>query len=253
MFSPGGSSASTPPSALLTSLAANPRLKTYDMMRKMLPEGAVRQKMDFDGISQAEIDAYFGVSAQREEMNSTTSSSSKSDCSIDPRYEKFVKMMKMLPEGAVRQKMSIENFSEAEIDYFIANGAPAATDSNPVTSIPQVQGPVDPRYEKFVKMQKILPEGPVRQKMSMEGFTDQEIDNFITNGPPSVGASLSSPPTSTPDRGGLMAQIQGQVTLKKTNGPNISKAASGGGGRGGGKGLTLLDQLKGGVTLKSVR
>merc|ERR1711871_277 len=46
-----------------------------------------------------------------------------------------------------------------------------------------------------------------------------------------------------------MAQIQGQVALKKTNGPNTSKAASSGGG--GDKGLTLLDQLKGGVTLKS--
>jgi hypothetical protein len=35
------------------------RFKTYDMMRKMLPEGAVRQKMKADGIAEGDINKYF--------------------------------------------------------------------------------------------------------------------------------------------------------------------------------------------------
>jgi hypothetical protein len=31
----------------------------YDKMRRMLPEGAVRQKMEMDGISSSDIEAYF--------------------------------------------------------------------------------------------------------------------------------------------------------------------------------------------------
>ena len=272
VFATGSSPASSAAGAVPAALKGDPRLKTYDMMRKMLPEGAVRQKMEVDGISQADIDAYFGGGAGGSEERTNSSSSSSSGtapastgggANIDPRYEKFVKMMKMLPEGAVRQKMSIEGFSDSEIDSFVENGAPAAGNSPlPAESSALAppasttgSGPIDPRYEKFVKMQKILPEGPVRQKMSIEGFSDQEIDNFIANGPPSAGtgaASSAMASSPAPGRGGLMAQIQGQVVLKKTGGPDASKPRPVPGGGSGG-GLTLLDQLKGGVNLKKVR
>lgn len=37
------------------------------------------------------------------------------------------------------------------------------------TNSASASGPIDERYEKFVKMRKMLPDGPVRQKMSLEG------------------------------------------------------------------------------------
>ena len=41
---------------------------------------------------------------------------------------------------------------------------------------------LDSRFEKFDKMKKMLPEGAVRQKMSLEGFAQEEIDNFFNGG-----------------------------------------------------------------------
>ena len=49
------------PPTVPVELSGDSRLKTYDTMRKMLPEGAVRQKMKMDGIPDADIDAYFGA------------------------------------------------------------------------------------------------------------------------------------------------------------------------------------------------
>ena len=37
---------------------------------------------------------------------------------IDPKYEKYFKMIKMMPEEVVRHKMSAENLSQADIDEF---------------------------------------------------------------------------------------------------------------------------------------
>jgi hypothetical protein len=52
---------------------------------------------------------------------------------IDPKYEKYVKMKKMLPEGAVRQKMMQDGLPDGEIEAFFkmdfsgaASSAPAA-------------------------------------------------------------------------------------------------------------------------------
>lgn len=45
--------------------------------------------------------------------------------------------------------------------------APAATDENP-------------QYEVYRRMKRMLPEGPVRQKMSNDGCTPEEIDRFFS-------------------------------------------------------------------------
>ena len=37
----------------------------------------------------------------------------------------------------------------------------------------------NPAYQKYVTMRKMLPEGPVRQKMMTDGFTPSEIDAFF--------------------------------------------------------------------------
>ena len=36
------------------------------------------------------------------------------------------------------------------------------------------------KFERFEKMRKLLPEGAVRQKMTMEGFSKEEVDGFFS-------------------------------------------------------------------------
>jgi exonuclease VII large subunit len=217
----------------------NERFAVYDKMKKMLPEGAVRQKMSVDGFSPQEIDEYYNVSIESSEGGSSSvpppvkkvvptpqpppkataatmslPTPSSEGSSVTPssvsavmpaalaensKLKTYDTMRKMLPEGAVRQKMKMDGISERDIDaYFGAtiNSATAPTNNRQEeqhiltvkhklrtfnviilfdiflylsASSANSSGPVDERYEKFVKMRKMLPDGPVRQKMSLEG------------------------------------------------------------------------------------
>jgi hypothetical protein len=167
------------------------RYEKYVKMQKMLPEGAVRQKMAVDGFTEAEISSFITNGPPKVAAPAPAAPTAPA---VDERYEKFVKMRKMLPEGAVRQKMALEGFTEAEIDSFITNGPPKAAAPAPAPAA----AAVEERFEKFVKMRKMLPEGAVRQKMAMEGFTEAEINLFIANGPPVAGASASTAPAAAP-------------------------------------------------------
>jgi hypothetical protein len=167
------------------------RYEKYVKMQKMLPEGAVRQKMAVDGFTEAEISSFIANGPPKVAAPAPVVPAAPA---VDERYEKFVKMRKMLPEGAVRQKMAIEGFTEAEIDAFITNGPPKAAAPAPAPAA----AAVEERFEKFVKMRKMLPEGAVRQKMAMEGFTEAEINLFIANGPPVAAASASTAPAAAP-------------------------------------------------------
>jgi hypothetical protein len=167
------------------------RYEKYVKMQKMLPEGAVRQKMTVDGFTEAEISSFITNGPPKVTAPAPVAPAAPA---VDERYEKFVKMRKMLPEGAVRQKMALEGFTEAEIDSFIANGPPKAAAPAPAPAA----AAVEERFEKFVKMRKMLPEGAVRQKMAMEGFTEAEINLFIANGPPVAAASASTAPAAAP-------------------------------------------------------
>ena len=187
---------SPPPPAADAAAVPDERYEKYVKMKKMLPEGAVRQKMMADGFSDAEIDSFI---ANGPPMVGGAAAPAASASVPDERYEKYVKMKKMLPEGAVRQKMMADGFSDAEIDSFMANGPPmvggaAAPAASASASVP------DERYEKYVKMKKMLPEGAVRQKMMADGFSDAEIDSFMANGPPMVGgAAAPAASASVPD------------------------------------------------------
>ena len=41
--------------------------------------------------------------------------------------------------------------------------------------------PENPQYEVYRRMRRMLPEGPVRQKMQNDGCTDEEIDRFFAS------------------------------------------------------------------------
>jgi hypothetical protein len=53
------------------------------------------------------------------------------------------------------------------------------------------------KFEKFEKLKQLLPEGAVRQKMQLEGFTTEEMDSFFAsnNGKRSEAPSLKQPST----------------------------------------------------------
>eukprot|EP01038_Epipyxis_sp_PR26KG_P007973 gene7973-10813_t len=98
---------------------------------------------------------------------------------VDPKFAKYEKMKKMLPEGAVRQKMMVEGISQEDIDKFF-KGEIVSSGENDATVPPQPPAPVvDERYAKYDRMRKMLPEGAVRQKMMVEGFTSEEIDGYF--------------------------------------------------------------------------
>eukprot|EP01038_Epipyxis_sp_PR26KG_P007971 gene7971-10811_t len=101
----------------------------YEKMRKILPEGAVRQKMTVDGISEIEINQFFmgtlGSGTSQPSAGSNTSGMSPSAPPlpiVNEKFSKYDKMKKILPEGALRQKMKADGISDNDINqYFDPN------------------------------------------------------------------------------------------------------------------------------------
>jgi hypothetical protein len=104
---------------------------------------------------------------------------------------KYKKMLEMLPEGAVSQKMLSDGFSGREIDFFmidngkfVAEGGPLSqphhdgNSLNPSTSLSSSDD-TDFWFKKYVKMKDILPSGAVKQKMISDGFLSDDIDSFL--------------------------------------------------------------------------
>lgn len=158
----------------------DPKFEKFVKMKKILPEAAVRHKMALDGISAQEIEDFMSGKVSSNptptQVSNTDSASNSSSSLIatNPKFEKFVKMKKLLPEAAVRQKMSLDGISNEEIDDFMSGKV------SPPSVVQPIQQSLDPKFEKFVKMKKILPEAAVRQKMSLDGISAQEIEDFMS-------------------------------------------------------------------------
>jgi len=80
-------------------------------------------------------------------------------------------MMKILPEHAVRQKMAMDGFTVEQIDNFIRNKGESTSNGD--------VGIASQKYDKYIKMLKMLPETAVRQKMVMDGLPAAEVDQFF--------------------------------------------------------------------------
>ncbi len=108
--------------------------KYSNMFKAGLPEGAIRSKMTLDGFSVSDIENYLANRANNDSKTGGsvgTSVLDSKDVSKDEKYEKYTKMMKILPRGAVENKMRMDGLSQAEIDAFFgsdstSNSAPAA-------------------------------------------------------------------------------------------------------------------------------
>jgi hypothetical protein len=138
----------------------------------MLPEGAVRQKMTNDGLSPAEIDAFFSSSAEAASTPAET----------NPAKAELVKAES---DGEPDSPPPSEPSS-------LPSTAPSTAPSTRPVSKAVTGGTftkTDPRYETYKRMQGMLPEGAVRQKMTNDGISPDDIDIFISGDTPDGGVS----------------------------------------------------------------
>jgi hypothetical protein len=102
-------------------------------MKKMfLPENSIRQAMIKDGLTTKEIDLFFkaaenassGKGDDSSEKNgkvggaATKTNESSKVVEEEDKYEKWVKMLKILPPNVVKQKMLAAGITEAEVAAF---------------------------------------------------------------------------------------------------------------------------------------
>ncbi|KAF1789592.1 Tensin phosphatase, lipid phosphatase domain [Phytophthora cactorum] len=127
--------------------------KFFKMLQMGLPEGAVRQKMQVDGVDERALD--LGGDA-----------------------------MMGLPEGAVRQNMKTDGVDERALDL---GGDALVSELTAQKNDVKLQD--DPVYSKYFKMLKMgLPEGAVRQKMATESVDVRALEL----GPDATVSQLSS-------------------------------------------------------------
>ncbi|KAG6970314.1 hypothetical protein JG688_00004915 [Phytophthora aleatoria] len=153
--------------------------KFFKMLQMGLPEGAVRQKMQVDGVDESALD--LGGDAMVSQLARLTGIKLQDD----PTYAKYFKMLKMgLPEGAVRQKMKTEGVDERALDL---GGDALVSELTAQNNDVKLQD--DPVYSKYFKMLKMgLPEGAVRQKMATESVDVRALEL----GPDATVSQLSS-------------------------------------------------------------
>lgn len=172
----------------------------FKRLIKLLPPPLAREKMIEAGYLDKDIEEVVGPNdlSASVPVKATAPATAKP---IDPKYEKYYKMMKILPEVAVRQKMGNEGFKEVEIDEFfqqLVDVAVATASGVSISAAPANAAPsVDPKFEKYVKMVKMLPEGAVRQKMAVEGLSPADIELFFTTVLPGLQNKPSTAPAPT--------------------------------------------------------
>ncbi len=158
---------------------ANEKYAKFTKMLKMLPEGAVRQKMMQEGCTEEEINNFFKgdvkVDAIVPKPQEVAPLAEPPLPPLDEKYIKYDKMLKMLPEGAVRQKMITDGLKPAEIDSFFnrLNPTPLKKTSNPSPPI------LNEKFAKYDKMRSMLPEAAVKQKMMQDGISPADIASFF--------------------------------------------------------------------------
>lgn len=193
----GGASYSQMSKLAMATLAAEDEVRRLKKEKSLSPPDAAAAGVREEGCAQSVVAVESCSSSSRVVVADNTPIISVAAPLTDDRaLDKFVKMRKMLPEGAVRQKMALEGFNDAEIDRFFSTprlpSAPAAV----ATAVVAPSAPSDDRYNTYEKMRKMLPEGALRQKMKVDGLSDADIDRFFNASHPSA-SSVSSQKKAT--------------------------------------------------------
>lgn len=180
----------------------DPRFVRFHKMLTMhVPEGAVRREIEKEGLNPDAV-----MSTLREGPTQGPPVPAESP-SVDPRFVKYQKMLKMhIPEGAVRMKIQAEGF---EPDLVLASILQPAADPKPTAppapAIASASALPDPRFAKYQKMLKMhIPEGAVRMKIQAEGLNPDEVlaslqgSSLATNASSGDPHSEPAPPRARP-------------------------------------------------------
>lgn len=105
---------------------------------------------------------------------------------FNKKFFKYKMMKKVLPEPAVRQKMSLDGFSEAEIEQFLSGFITSSTSAPPAAALlppppPPAEPAVPDKFDKYRTMKKMFPIAILKHKMTSDGITEEEIEGFLAN------------------------------------------------------------------------
>jgi hypothetical protein len=186
--------------AVATDPTADPKFKTYSMMRKMhLPEGAIRQKMLSNGVSDEDIAVFFGEAPASAagaggapeivlpiSAAPPTPPTPPADPTADPKFKTYNMMRKMhLPEGAIRQKMLSNGVSDGDIAVFFGEApAPAATPAVVLWSATPGQCQYPPVHWPAPCAASMAPTAPPLPRMHLSSgrALDRKISTGIDSG-----------------------------------------------------------------------
>jgi hypothetical protein len=168
-----------------------------------------------------------------------------------PKFKQYSTMLKMhLPDGAIRQKMTINGVSDEDQKVFFGEIQPFAAKASKVPTLDEVRK--QPKYATYLGMLKMhLPEGAIRQKMGVNSLSEHEVAVFFGEAAPVLHAAA---PKLAEKGGGLLAQIGGGVKLKKAGDRAPTLKSSGRKmshqGNGEKKPMSMLEELQAGKKLK---
>ena len=173
----------------------------YRKMLKMgMPDGAVIQKMNVDGVTQ-HIQDY--VLAGEEPSTSSTvptvssqdtyskaGSLSSEEQEIASKYQKMLRMG--MPDGAVIQKMIAEGVSQHIQDSVAGDEPPKSSQKASALTLEEQE--ISSGYRKMLKMG--MPDGAVMQKMSVDGVSQHIQDSVLAGEEPPKSSQKASVLTS---------------------------------------------------------
>jgi Subunit CCDC53 of WASH complex len=210
------------------------------MMKIGMPEGAVRHKMNMDGVSSKIQDSVVagevaprrnsGAPARPGNGGGPMSSLSQEEEMIASQYRKLMKIG--MPEGAVRHKMTMDGVSN-KIQNSVVAGEVAVVESSPastsssssgakgakgnLSSLSKEEEHIASQYRRMMKVG--MPEGAVRHKMNMDGVSAKIQDSVVAGELPNPD-SLHDTNSETPVRlvnpmAAAIAGSGGMGSLKK--------------------------------------
>jgi len=155
----------------------DPAFQKYLKMRKMgLPDGAIRNAMERDGVDPSVLDLDLEKS-----LKSQTKGGSDVDDGVpikdDPALQKYFKMRKMgLPDGAIRNAMERDGVDSSVLDLDPEKSLKSQRD----TEVEEENGvPLqdDPEWSKYFKMVKMgLPLGAAKNAVQRDGKDPSVLD-----------------------------------------------------------------------------
>ena len=137
-----------------------------------------------------------------------TAVNTEAEEAFNKKFFKYKMMKKVLPEAAVRQKMSLDGFSQEEIEQFLSGAHSAAPLPPPLPSLPAAAAPPPApsqpdKFEKYRTMKKFLPLPVIQHKMTADGVPEADIKEFMAN----IDGQMTRPTVSKSSSGNEMDTV----------------------------------------------